>query len=218
MRYCGAVAVLGLALLLVLTPAVAAQKNPRKKKTQTAAEQYAAGENTVKLVDYFLKSKTSALQADLIPTFLSILPATLPRRQRDGYRAKRAELRQLKKIVENKKKPPIRRVGLKPKEFCDKEDATLFLVAYYRKLGFEQISEDEELWLESKTKCSFCELMDEFSLTALVVPPKKKKDPATQFLFLHAKDPLMALVGQYREGKSATGTNFFSVGFFGACH
>ena len=50
----------------------------------------------------------------------------------------------------------------------------------------------------------------------VVLADKAKKKPADKFIFIHTKDPLAALVAQYREGHNG-GTNFFGVGFFGAC-
>ena len=84
-------------------------------------------------------------------------------------------------------------------------------------MGFNLISDDEEHWLMQKTRCTQCELIEEFSLTIYVVPPKKKKELPTKYALLHEKDPLMGLLAQYRRGKeNPFGTSFFG-GFAGAC-
>lgn len=183
-----------------------------------AKEKYAAGEDTVKLVDYFLNTETADLNVDLVPTFLGLLPATLPMRQREPYRAKRAELLGLKKTTDAKGRPPIRRAGEEPKEHCDIEEATPTLISWIKKLRFVEIDEDEEKWLEGQTRCTMCELTDEFSLTIYQNKPKKKGERPKVYYFVQEKDPLMALLARYREGhKNGGGTNFFSAGFIGAC-
>ena len=85
-----------------------------------------------------------------------------------------------------------------------------------RRMGFEQIDEEELEYLMKRTRCSECELHEESSLMAVVVPPKKKKELGTRYLFMSASDPWMAIVAEFRRGSSG-GTNFFGA-FHGACH
>jgi hypothetical protein len=171
--------------------------------------------DTHQLVNYVLATETSELKAELIPPFFEVDLKSLPKKMRPQVRAKRAELSALKKIADGKKKPPLRRVGKDPNDDCLPEEATPRMLSYIKRMGFQPIYEDEERYLEGKTNCSMCELTQEFSLT--LYQQQLKKGRTKLFMFLHAKDPLMALVGQYREGNNAESTNFFAVGFFGAC-
>lgn len=172
---------------------------------------------TVKFVEYFLKTKTAELDAGRIDSFMRILPETLPERLRAKTRAKQSELSALRKLAEMKRKPPIRRAGLEPINQCEQQEGTKKQVKVLVEMGFIQIEEDEERWLMEQTRCTECELMLEFSLTVIMVPAEKKGGDTLKYLFIHAKDPLAALLVRYRQGKSAHGTDFFSVGFAGAC-
>lgn len=201
--------------LFLAGPAFAA---PAAKPAAPVAKTVApAAAEEDKLIDYFLKTDTSELNFQLIPRFMELDMAKVPEKKRPAVRGKRLELNALRKSMESKTKPPIRRAGLEPPKGCDVEEGDESLPKTMKSVGFEPISEDESHMLQDKTKCSECELVEEFTLTRILVraDPKKKK-PAEKHLFLHGKDPLMALVSQYRDGKSG-GTNFFGVGFFGAC-
>lgn len=205
--------------LLFAASAVAGPAHAKKKRRRkAAAEKYTADAETVKFAEYFVKTDSGDLDPELVPQFMNILPETLPRRLRDPVKAKKAELRALLKISQAKKKPPIRRAGQEPLEDCEFIEGTRELVRVQQKMGFEIIPEDEEIWLMNQTRCTECELVDEFSLTIIVVPgDRKKKRPAEKYLLMHQRDPLMALLAQYRQGKNnPRGTNFFS-GFVGAC-
>ncbi|MBI3297596.1 MAG: hypothetical protein HYZ75_05500 [Elusimicrobia bacterium] len=182
-----------------------------------AAAAPASVDEEQKLVDYFLKTPTSDLNPQLINRFMALDMERVPEAKRPGVSAKRLELNALRKSMESKTKPPIRRAGLEPPKSCDAEEGDEKLPQTMKSVGFEPITEDESHMLQGKTKCSECELVLEFTMTRVIVKadPKKKK-PAMKHLFLHGKDPLMALVSQYRQG-SKGGTNFFGAGFFGAC-
>ena len=62
-----------------------------------------------------------------------------------------------------------------------------------------------------KTQCTERDLMCEFTLQ-VVTGKAKKTGHARRFLFLHPKDPMFALVAQYREQGRVKQTNFFGIG------
>lgn len=175
-----------------------------------------ADKDTIKLVEYVTKVDTSDLDYAVVPPFMKVLPATLPKKLRAPYKAKRAELNALRKIAQNKKKPPIRRAGKEEKAKCSPKEGDMQYVNALRKMSFEQIGEPEMEHLMKRTRCSECELHEESSLMAVIVPAKKKGEPGTRYLFLSASDPWMSIIAEYRRGSSG-GTNFFGA-FHGACH
>lgn len=204
--------ILLLATLLFLGPTSHAAKG----KAPAAKEAPAANEDE-KLVDYVTKTDTGALDPKAIPRFMELdLSAMSPGRQA-AAKAKRLELKALKKAMESKSKPPIRRAGMEPDQSCGAEEGTEQQVGMLQRMGFMPVTEDEVKFLVDRTKCTECELSEEFTYTIYIVRgDKAKKKPDAKHTFIHAKDPLMALVSQYRSGGKG-GTDFFSVGFFGAC-
>ncbi|MDE2291240.1 MAG: hypothetical protein KGL53_04085 [Elusimicrobia bacterium] len=199
------------ALLLVgLLAAPAAAAKAKAAKGSASADDK-------KLVDYFIKTPTGDLNPSLIPRFMALDLSKLDPKRRDAAGAKRDELDALRRIAEGKTKPPIRRAGKKPIVTCGFETGSRRKLDMLESVGFTPITEDEENFLEKKTKCSMCELTQEFTLTRYVIPAQKAaKRPEERYYLLNGSDPLMALVGQYRRGAHG-GTDFFGVGFFGAC-
>ncbi|OIO04157.1 MAG: hypothetical protein AUJ52_15720 [Elusimicrobia bacterium CG1_02_63_36] len=177
-----------------------------------------ADKDTVELVDSFLKADTAKIPAGAIPVFMKIDPETLPERQRIPYEAKKAELQALRMAAESKRKPPIRMAGKEPVENCPREKGTKKLIDTLMGMGFGQLDPQEVLFLEKKTRCTECELIDEFGLKVTIVPPDKKKKEKypMRYYLMHQNSPAWALIAAYRKG-SEGGTNFFGVGFFGAC-
>lgn len=170
-----------------------------------------------KLVDYFTKSDTSDLDPNAIPRFMEVDLSKMSAGRRSAAQAKRLELKALRKTMESKTKPPIRRAGQEPDNSCGAEEGSDMQSGIMKSIGFMPVTEDEVQFLIQRTKCTECELTEEFTYTILIVPgDKAKKIPNKKHTFLHAKDPLMALVTQYRGGGKG-GTDFFSAGFFGAC-
>lgn len=182
-----------------------------------AAKEAPPANDDEKLVDYFTKSDTADLDPKAIPRFMELDLSKMSPGRRSAAQAKRLELKALRKTMESKTKPPIRRAGQEPVTDCGAEEGTDQQVGLMKSIGFMPITEDEVQFLVQRTKCTECEMTEEFTYTIMVVPgDKAKKIPAKKHTFLHAKDPLMALVSQYRGGGKG-GTDFFSVGFFGAC-
>lgn len=203
---------------LALTAALLMPSLVWSAKAKPAAPKEAAPANDdEKLVDYVTKTDTGSLDPKAIPRFMELdLAAMSPGRQA-AAKAKRLELKALKKAMESKSKPPIRRAGAEPDQSCDAEEGNDMQVAMLQRMGFMPVTEDEVKFLVERTKCTECELTEEFTYTIYIVRgDKAKKKPDRKHTFIHAKDPLMALVSQYRNGGKG-GTDFFSVGFFGAC-
>ncbi|TPW20685.1 MAG: hypothetical protein FD126_1440 [Elusimicrobia bacterium] len=204
-----------LLLCALLAPSAWAAK-AAKGAAKAPAEAPPANDDE-KLVDYFTKSETSDLDPKAIPRFMELDLSKMSPGRRAAALGKRLELKALRKAMESKTKPPIRRVGQDPLQECGVEEGSAQQAKIMATIGFMPVTQDEVAFLAQRTKCTECELSDEFTYTRLIVPgDKAKKIPTEKHMFIHAKDPLMALVSQYRAGGKG-GTDFFSVGFFGAC-
>ena len=202
-------------LLFILAAGASAAPAPAKTEKPPAKSE-AASANTVEMVEAFLKMETSALPAESIPDFLRIDADSLPERLQDRYRVKKMELEALRISMESKRKPPIRRMGMAPATDCDPEKGSKAVVKYLVQSGFEKLTPDEVKFVGDRTRCSECELVEEFGLKMVLIPAVKKKKPEIEYL-MHASSPAMTLVAQFRGGGKG-GTNFFSIGFAGACH
>ena len=204
-----------LALLMAANPSTAL--GAKGAKAAAAAKEAPPANEDEKLVDYFTKSETSDLDPKAIPRFMELDLSKMSPGRRAAAQGKRLELKALRKAMESKTKPPIRRVGQEPLESCGVEEGSAQQAKMMATIGFMPVTSDEVAFLVQRTKCTECELSEEFTYTRLIVPgDKAKKIPGEKHMFIHAKDPLMALVSQYRAGGKG-GTDFFSVGFFGAC-
>ncbi|MBI3548765.1 MAG: hypothetical protein HY078_06995 [Elusimicrobia bacterium] len=172
-----------------------------------------ADADTVKMVEYFTTHEIGELPSGRIPAFLAVDESTLPKKLQMPFLARREELLTLKKIADGKNRPLLRRLGkdaARPDECMPSDDPKMARVL--KLAGMDEISEDEALHLVSDTNCNECELMIEFSLRKVIDPkhkPKAKGEKPRYLYFLNQKDPLWNLVGAYRAGKSAFGTNFF---------
>jgi len=161
------------------------------------------------MVKAFLKMPTEKLPAEHIPRFLAVDPAALPEKLRRPYQAKSIELYTLKQIAEGKKRGSVRM----PEENCAiPQESRAKSVNILRMAGYEEISESEEEFVMGKTNCTERDLMCEFSLQ-IAVERTGKKGAARRRLFLHLRDPIFALVGQYRQQGRIRQTNFFGIGF-----
>ncbi|PCI31308.1 MAG: hypothetical protein COB53_13470 [Elusimicrobia bacterium] len=207
--------VLCLGLCVPLLAAKSKKKSKPKPKSNVGAT---ADKDTIELVDKFLEAETSRIPPGAIPGFMKIDYKTLPTRQRVPYQAKKAQLKALRMKIDAKTKPPIRRAGQEPLKDCRPEHGSKQLVDSLKSMGFEQLQPDEVRYLEQKTRCNECELTEEFGLKVIIVPPNKKKKQkySRRYYLMHASSPAMALLAAFRGG-SKGGTNFFSMGFFGAC-
>lgn len=168
---------------------------------------------TQRVVDYALRTPTAEMDPKLAGAFLDLDVATLPKKKQEKARAKQIELQTLLKISKGKKKGGIRWPtpdGCKVKYYGPGDVGALQVA------GFVEIQEEEERFLENKTKCTEVELSCEFSLSIVLIP--QKKGPPGKRYFLHMNDPINALVAEFRSGKVAGQTKFFGVGVFSCNH
>jgi len=180
----------------------------RAAEGAAAPAQAASVQDNVELVKAFLAAPTEQLPPEFIPEFLAVKAAELPQKLRQPFAAKRLELYTLKRIVEGRKKGRVRT----PEADCSvAKEAQGGSVGLLKLAGYEEITEDEERWVMDKTKCSERHLMCEFTLQ-VVIAKAKKTVPARRSLFLHPKDPIFALVGQYRAQGREKQTDFFGMG------
>jgi len=167
-----------------------------------------SAQDTAALVQAFLDTPIAELPPDFIPEFLAVNPDDLPQKLRQPFAAKRLELYTLKQLVEGRKKGGVRM----PQADCSiAKEAKGDSVGVLKMAGYEEITDDEESWVMGKTQCTERDLMCEFTLQ-VVTGKAKKTGHARRFLFLHPKDPMFALVAQYREQGRVKQTNFFGIG------
>jgi hypothetical protein len=161
----------------------------------------------VALVQAVLKTPTAELLPDLIPEFLAVDPAVLPPKLRRPFAAKRLELYTLKQIADGRKKGGVRM----PEADCSiPKEAKGDSIGVLKMAGYEEISDEEEKFVEKETKCTEHDLMCEFSLQ-IVMERMGKAQETRHYYFLHTRDPLFGVVAQYRQGHSGQ-THFFGLG------
>ena len=182
-----------IASIILAVSAAAAEPKPEKLDPDTLA-----------MVEAFLKRPLSELPAQHIDRFVAVDPLSLPLRLRAKYEARRLELFTLKSLAAGKKKGTVRM----PEKDCAIPDDTRARggAAIYKMAGYMELFEDEVEHLKGRTKCTEPELMCEFSLRIVVETRNKRKDIK---YFLHVKDPLSALVAEYRSQRRSRQTNFF---------
>ena len=163
--------------------------------------------DTLAMVKAFLKMPTDQLPAEHIPKFLAVDPDSLPVNLRERFLAKKVELYSLKQIADGNKRGSVRM----PQEDCAvSKDARSPIVKLLRMAGYLDITEDEEKFVMDHTHCTEHDLMCEFTLQVVAEPVGKKKEVRRKLL-LHVRDPLMTLVGQYRDQGREKQTNFFGM-------
>ncbi|MEK7382676.1 MAG: hypothetical protein AAB262_05250 [Elusimicrobiota bacterium] len=165
------------------------------------------------IVDYALRTPTSDMDPKLANAFLDLDLKNLPKKKQEKALAKQLELQTLLKIIQGKKKGGIR---WPTTEDCKSKIYGPGDVGALRLAGFVEIQEDEESFLEERTKCSEMELCCEFSLS-IVLTPQKKGLPTKRF-FLHANDPINSLLAEYRNKGVGGQTKFFGGGVFSCNH
>ena len=174
--------------------------------------------DTLEMVEAFLKLPAEQLPAAYIPRFLAVDPAALPKKLRRPYEARRLELYSLKQLGQTRKKGNI----LLPDDHCEApKEAKSQDIAVLKMAGYVEITEDEEIWLTQRTRCTEQDMLCEFTLQILdekVGSGKKARPRRRYFLFCHVGcDPLMVLVGVHREHINDPNTNFFGTGAGPVC-
>ncbi len=180
----------------------------------------------IELVERLVKLEIEDFPPHEVPAFLSADPTGLPEKLRVPYKSKRLELYTLHHL-QNKGKLGFVRM---PEADCSvPEESQSGEAEVLLQAGYFEIEETEENFLIKRTKCTEKDLMCEFSLRIIAedaeepkVPKAKKKKKKRsknkekkakkkpkRRLFLHATDPLAALVETYRQRGSSGQTDFF---------
>jgi hypothetical protein len=203
------------ALLALSGPASARAADPAPTSQDPAG---ALDEDTLAMVKAFLRMPTEQLPPEHIPKFLALDPAALPKKLRRPFEAKRLELYSLKQLGQTRKQGNI----LMPDDHCEvpkeakSQDVSLLMMA-----GYKEITEDEEIWVGQRTRCTEHDMLCDFSLQILderVGSGKKARRRRRYFLFCSlACDPLMVLVGVHRAHVNDPNTNFFGTGAGPVC-
>ncbi|MEK7858858.1 MAG: hypothetical protein AAB320_06910 [Elusimicrobiota bacterium] len=164
--------------------------------------------DTLAMVTAFVKMKTGDLPPDSIDRFLAVDMAALPEKLRKPFEAKRFELNVLRHMAQKKKSGTVRM----PEADCSTpQEAKANQSGIMQMAGFEEIFDNELLYLMKTTLCTERDMMCEFSLQIILEKDPKSKKPHPRY-FLHQKDPLFALVGEYRGTGSSHNTKFFGRG------
>lgn len=197
----------GVALTAFLLLAAPGRADAAGDRDPAAAVSASLDSDTLDMVKAFLAVPTEQLPAEHIPRFLAVDPEALPVKLRQRYLAKRVELYTLKQIADGEKRGIVRM----PEDDCAiPKDIHSGIITILKIAHYVEITEDEEKYLEDHTHCTERDLMCEFSLQLVVKREAKTKEPR-RTLFLYVKDPLMNLVGRYREQGRDRQTNFFGV-------
>ena len=167
---------------------------------------------TEKEVPRFVKMDVGDMTPGYIEHMLKVDAKDVPEKLRKKFEAKKLELYTMKQLGEGKRKGTIRM----PEKDCaalsesKSQDIKALLM-----VGYTEVFDHEIVYLQKNTRCTERQMMCEFSLQ--IVLEKKAKFTEKRY-FLHAKDPLMALVSQYREKGGSRDTNFFGGGIFPTCN
>jgi len=172
-----------------------------------------ADTDTVKMVEFFIKAPVESLPADHIDEFLAVDSDFLPQKMRVKFKAKKLELYTLKQLAHRKKYGTI----ISAEETCEvPHEAKSGEIDLLKMVGYQEITEDEEQWVQQKTKCSERKMLCEFTLQIVdenVGTKNRKKVRRRYFLYCkNACDPLYVLVGAHRAQADGKQTDFYGVG------
>jgi hypothetical protein len=178
-----------------------------------AAAAAPADADTVKMVEFFIKAPVESLPAEHVDEFLAVDPDSLSKTLRTKFKAKRLELYTLKVLAHRKKYGTI----ISAEENCEvPHEAKSGEIDLLKRVGYQEITEDEEQWVQRKTKCSERKMLCEFTLQIVDDsggPKNKKRVRRRYFLYCkNACDPLYVLIGAHRAQADGKQTDFFGVG------
>jgi hypothetical protein len=208
-----------LAVLLSLFWAVMARSEdgaaaPAAAEVRVSTENpVALDADTLEMVKEFLKLPADKLPLEFIPRFLAVDPASLPRKLRRPFEARKLELYSLKQLQQTKKKGIV----LLPDDHCEApKEAKSQDFNVLRMAGYKEITEEEDIWLTKRTRCTEQDMLCNFSLQILnekVGSGRQARMRRRYFLYCWIGcDPLMALVEIYRAHADDSSTNFFGSG------
>lgn len=170
--------------------------------------------DTAKEIPRFVKLDVAGMTPAYIEHMVAVDAADVPAKYRKAFEAKKLELYTMKQLGEGKRKGTIRM----PDKDCSipkegkSDDVKILLMS-----GYVEIYDNEETYLEEKTRCSQREMMCEFSLQVVHEHVPKKKEVRTRY-FLYPKDALYALVEEYRARGGNHDTAFFGSAPFPTCN
>ena len=171
-----------------------------------------ATQDTVEMVEAFVKLPIDQLPSDHIDDFVAVDPESLPKRLRRGFKARKLELYTLKQMARRKKYGNL----VSGDDGCAApHEGKSGEIGILMSVGYQEITEDEKLWLEQKTRCTEQNMLCEFTLQIVDEKGTKKKKAERRY-FLYCKgaacDALMVLVGAHRARADGKQTNFFGTG------
>ena len=164
-------------------------------------------------VEGFIRLDISDMTPSYIESMMAVNETSVPKRLRRKFQAKKLELHTYRQLGEGQRKGTVRVPGndcALPKEGKSKDASLLLLV------GYVEISDDDVQYLEKNTHCSERKMMCEFSLQIIYVRNKRSKRDEKRY-FLHPRDPLMALIGEYHSKGGNRDTPFFGRSPFPVC-
>lgn len=156
----------------------------------------------IKIAEYMLKTPLNEADPALVSGFMKLDTAILPKKLREKARGKQMAIEAMVKMHDGKKKGPFR----DPVPTCNPKYYGPEGVKIFTMMGQEEVTWDEEEYVEKKSNCPEAQLMCEFSLN-ISVTIRPGKPPLKRF-FLMPQDPLMAFVAEKRGGGKTGGTYF----------
>jgi hypothetical protein len=157
----------------------------------------------IKIIDYMLKTPLNEADPMLVSGFMKLDPDAQPKKLRDKVRGKQMAIDAMVKLHDGKKKGPFR----DPVPTCNPKYYGPEGVKIFGMMGEDEISWDEEDYVEKKSNCPEAQLMCEFSLN-ISVTIRPGKPPLKRF-FMMPQDPLMAFVAEKRGGGGSAGNRYF---------
>lgn len=171
-----------------------------------------ADAETLAAVKRFVRLDVADMTPAYIERMMAVDPETIPQPWRRRLQAKQLELNTFRQLGEGKRKGTVR---IPDDECAIPKDAKSGSVRILQMAGYVEIYDDDMAYLEDSTHCTERKMMCEFSLQVVVEGDKKGR--AHKRYFLHPKDPLMALVSEFRTRHGNHDTNFFGGKIFPTC-
>jgi hypothetical protein len=165
------------------------------------------------VVERFIQMDVSDMTPSFIESMMAVEEKDVPAKLRKRFRAKKFELYTYRQLGEGNRKGTVR---IPDKDCAVAGEVKSQDIEMLLSVGFVEILENEVDYLKKNTRCSERKMMCEFTLQIVLEREKKRKELKKRF-FLHAKDPLMALVSEYRTKGANHDTPFFGRSPFPVC-
>lgn len=172
----------------------------------------AAAKPTDAEISAFLKMDVGSMTPELIRFMLALPETDVPEKLRKKFKAKRLELHTYKQLGGKSRGGMIF-----PEKDCSiPSESKSEEIAVLQSVGYVEAFEHEIQYLHEKTHCSERQMMCEFSLQ-IILEKRKGGKQSVRRLFLHGKDPLMALISEFRVKGANRDTPFFGRSTFPTC-